>query len=108
MKIAILGGGHGAYAAAADLSEAGHEVRLWRRDAATLTGHDSIVLKDAAGSREVPLACATADIGAALRGAELIVLPTPATRRTTSPAPWRRTSSTARSCSWRPAPSAAT
>ena len=36
MKIAILGGGHGAYAAAADLSEAGHKVRLWRRDAAAL------------------------------------------------------------------------
>ena len=34
MKIAVLGGGHGAYAAAADLSQQGHEVRLWRRDAA--------------------------------------------------------------------------
>ena len=33
MKIAILGGGHGCHAAAADLSEAGHEVSLWRRDA---------------------------------------------------------------------------
>ena len=36
MKIAVLGGGHGCYAAAADLSEAGHDVRLWRRDAAAL------------------------------------------------------------------------
>ena len=36
MKIAVLGGGHGCYAAAADLAEAGHEVRLWRRDAAAL------------------------------------------------------------------------
>ena len=36
MKIAILGGGHGCYAAAADLSEQGHEVRLWRRDVAAL------------------------------------------------------------------------
>ncbi len=79
MNIAILGGGNGAYAAAADLAEAGHTVRLWRRDAATLVGHDRIVLKDAAGSREVAIASAGADIGAALRGAELIVLPTPAT-----------------------------
>jgi opine dehydrogenase len=82
MKIAILGGGHGAYAAAADLSEAGHEVRLWRRDAAALaplTEAGSITLKDAAGTREVPIALATSDIGAALRDAELIVLPTPAT-----------------------------
>ncbi|MGZ5133457.1 MAG: glycerol-3-phosphate dehydrogenase, partial [Caldimonas sp.] len=36
MKVAVLGGGHGCYAAAADLAEAGHEVRLWRRDAAAL------------------------------------------------------------------------
>ena len=40
MKIAVLGGGHGCYAAVADLSEAGHEVRLWRRDAAALAKGD--------------------------------------------------------------------
>ena len=81
MKIAILGGGHGCYAAAADLSESGHEVRLWRRDAAALAAvvqAGSIVLKDAAGVREIPIALATADIGAALRGAQLIVIPSPA------------------------------
>jgi len=81
MKIAILGGGHGAYAAAADLSEADHEVRLWRRDAAALdpvVKAGSIILKDVAGAREIGIALATADIGEALRGAELIVIPTPA------------------------------
>jgi len=81
MKIAILGGGHGAYAAAADLSEAGHEVRLWRRDAAALEPvirAGAITLKDAAGTREIPLAFATPDIADALRDAELIVVPTPA------------------------------
>jgi len=81
MKIAVLGGGHGCYAAAADLAEAGHEVRLWRRDAAALapvvdTG--AIVLVDERARREVPIALASADIGAAIAGAELIVLPTPA------------------------------
>jgi opine dehydrogenase len=82
MKIAILGGGHGCYAAAADLSEAGHEVVLWRRDAralAALAEDRRIVLKDAAGAREVAIAGASADIGAAVRGAELIVIPSPAT-----------------------------
>jgi opine dehydrogenase len=81
MKIAILGGGHGCYAAAADLAEAGHEVSLWRRDAAALQpviDSGSIVLKDADGSRAVTVARATADIGAALAGAELIVIPSPA------------------------------
>jgi len=81
MKIAILGGGHGCYAAAADLSEAGHEVRLWRRDAAALapvieTG--SITLKDADGVRDVKIAVATAEIAVALHGAQLIVIPSPA------------------------------
>ncbi len=82
MKIAILGGGHGCHAAAADLAEAGHEIRLWRRDASALqpvidTG--SIVLKDADGRREVPIALATPDIGAALRDAALVLIPSPAT-----------------------------
>ena len=82
LKIAVLGGGHGAYAAAADLSQAGHELRLWRRDAAALQpviDAGSIVLKDADGARAVPIALATADIAAALLDAELIVIPTPAT-----------------------------
>jgi len=81
MRIAVLGGGHGCYAAAADLSEAGHEVRLWRRDAAALAPvveAGTIGLIDANGSRAVGIAMATADIGAALAGAELIVVPSPA------------------------------
>ena len=85
MKIAILGGGHGCYAAAADLSELGHEVRLWRRDAAALqpvieTG--SIVLKDTRGAREIPIATATANIAQALDGTQLIVVPSPAIAQT--------------------------
>ena len=81
MRIAILGGGHGCYAAAADLSEQGHEVRLWRRDAAALApvvAARTLALRDHRGRRDVPLALATTDIGAATRGAELILVPTPA------------------------------
>ncbi|MGH8689090.1 MAG: NAD/NADP octopine/nopaline dehydrogenase family protein [Burkholderiales bacterium] len=76
MRIAVLGGGNGALAAAADLSEQGHEVRHWRRNAARL--HTRIVLKDAEGSREVHIARACADVGEAVRGAELVFLPDPA------------------------------
>ncbi len=81
MNIAILGGGNGCYAAAADLAEAGHAVRLWRRDAAALQpviDAGSIALKDADGGRDVPLGLATARIEQALDGAELIVVPSPA------------------------------
>ncbi|MBZ0218151.1 MAG: hypothetical protein K8F25_16460, partial [Fimbriimonadaceae bacterium] len=62
MKIAVLGGGHGCYAAAADLSEQGHEVRLWRRDGNALAAvKDSgrIILTDASGARDVPLSLVT-------------------------------------------------
>ena len=87
MKIAVLGGGHGAYAAAADLAEQGHEVRLWRRDAQALQPlHEQggIALKDSQGRRVVALALATGDIGAAVRDAQLLVLPTPAIAQTTA------------------------
>ena len=82
MEIAVLGGGHGCYAAAADLSARGHRVRLWRRDAAALAPvieAGSITVKDFAGERDVPVALATASLADAVRGAGLLVLPLPAT-----------------------------
>jgi opine dehydrogenase len=56
MKIAVLGGGNGCYAAAVDMSEAGHEVRFWRRDAAALAPvveSGTIRLRDFQGVRDV-------------------------------------------------------
>ena len=81
MRIAVLGGGNGSYAAAADLAEQGHEVRLWRRDDAGFapvleTG--TLLLRDYRGPRPVRLALATGSLAAALAGAELIVAPLPA------------------------------
>lgn len=81
MRIAVLGGGNGSHAAAADLSEQGHEVRLWRRDAAKLAPllqSPRLTLRDAAGRRAVGIASVTAELGAAVRDAELILIPTPA------------------------------
>lgn len=81
MRLAVLGGGNGSYAAAADLAEQGHEVSLWRRDAqafAPVLASRSIALRDAKGHRDVRLARATLDLGEAVREAELIVIPTPA------------------------------
>lgn len=81
MKIAVLGGGNGSYAAAADLALLGHDVSFWRRDRARLealraTGR--ITLINADGRHEVPLSRVTVDIGEAVRDARLIVIPTPA------------------------------
>ncbi|MCC6776442.1 MAG: NAD/NADP octopine/nopaline dehydrogenase family protein [Hyphomicrobiales bacterium] len=83
MRIAVLGGGNGSFAAAGDLALAGHEVRLWRRDAAAVAAHraagGTITVKDFSGRQEAKPALITDDIGAAVRGAALVLCPTPAT-----------------------------
>jgi opine dehydrogenase len=83
MEIAVLGGGHGAHAAAADLTEQGHRVRFWRRDRTAVddlkAAGAALTLKDHRGVREVRLALVTAEIAAAVRGADLILMPGPAT-----------------------------
>lgn len=82
MKIAVLGGGNGSFAAAGELALAGHEVRLWRRDSrAVATHHDAggtVLVKDFRGKHQAELAGVTADIAEAVRAAELIVCPAPA------------------------------
>ncbi|MDO5604045.1 MAG: NAD/NADP octopine/nopaline dehydrogenase family protein [Paracoccus sp. (in: a-proteobacteria)] len=75
MKITVIGGGNGSFAAAADMVEAGHDTRWWRRGGGT---GDVITLTDHTGSREVAIR-ATDDLAAALDGAGLIIIPTPAT-----------------------------
>jgi opine dehydrogenase len=78
MKIAVIGGGNGAYAAAADLTVRGHQVRLWRRNAEALAASKALTLKDADGERRIEVASVSPDIAAALRGAELVFMPDPA------------------------------
>ncbi len=82
MKIAVLGGGNGSFAAAGDFALQGHDVRLWRRDAVAVEAHRAaasrIVVKDVNGRHDVELALVTTDIGAAVTGTELILCPAPA------------------------------
>jgi len=82
LKIAVLGGGNGSFAAAGDFAMQGHVVRLWRRDAAQVAAHRAdgsrIVVKDSNGTHEVKLALVTTDIAEAVRDAELILCPAPA------------------------------
>ena len=82
MRIAVLGGGNGSFAAAGDLALAGHDIRLWRRDREAAAAHRAagglIVVKDFRGSHEAKPALITDDIAAALRDAELILCPAPA------------------------------
>jgi opine dehydrogenase len=82
LKIAVLGGGNGSFAAAGDFALEGHDVRLWRRDTAQVAEHRAagswITVKNAKGRHEVQLGLVTSDIAEAVRGAELILCPAPA------------------------------
>lgn len=81
MRIAVLGGGNGGFAAAADFAEAGHDVTLWRTRAGEV-GDGHIRVRDAGGERATRVAM-TADLAAAVRGAALILAPAPATTHAT-------------------------
>jgi opine dehydrogenase len=82
VKIAVLGGGNGSFAAAGDFTLQGHAVRLWRRDADAVAAHRAagsrVVVKDVNGRHEAQLGLVTTDISAAVDGAELILCPAPA------------------------------
>jgi opine dehydrogenase len=82
LRIAVLGGGNGSFAAAGDFALQGHDVRLWRRDAdmveAQRKAASRIVVKDSKGQHDVKLALVTTDIAEAIGDAELIVCPAPA------------------------------
>jgi len=82
VKIAVLGGGNGSFAAAGDFALQGHEVRLWRRDADMVRLHQAagsrVVVKDGRGRHDTVLALVTTEIAEAVEGAELILCPAPA------------------------------
>jgi opine dehydrogenase len=82
LKITVLGGGNGSFAAAGDFALQGHDVRLWRRDAGQVSEHRAagsrIILQDANGRHDVQLTLVTTEIAEAVRDAELILCPAPA------------------------------
>ena len=93
MDIAVIGGSNGAYAAAADLAEQGHRIRLWRRDTAALAAvreAGGIELIDYRGKRHIPLGLITDDPGEAVAGADLLVSPLPALPKPILHGPSRR------------------
>jgi opine dehydrogenase len=82
MIVAVLGGGNGAHAAAADLALAGHRVRLWRRaetDLAAVRDAGGITLVAEERQGLARLERATTSLDDALDGAEVVVAPLPAT-----------------------------
>ncbi len=88
MRISVIGGGHGCYAAAAELAERGHEVRWWRRDTAAFQGlrdAGALTVTDYRGTRQVPLGKGpgqlelSASLPDAVADAQVLVVPLPST-----------------------------
>ena len=80
-KIAVLGAGNGGCAAAADLTLRGHEVRLYSRSPNTIqpiVDKGGIEIVEEGKERLARGALVTADLTAAVSGAELIVVAVPA------------------------------
>lgn len=87
MKVAILGGGHGCYAAAIDMAEKDHQVNLWRRDSAELkhiAENGGLEITDHLGTRTVSTGndegqiALSPELADAVSSAQLIVIPLPA------------------------------
>ncbi len=82
MRVTVLGGGHGALATAADVARRGHEVRLALRNRerfAEVFETGRIAITGAAGEGVARLSEVTDDHAAAVRGADLVLVPMPAT-----------------------------
>jgi len=81
VKIAVLGGGNGGHAVAADLALAGHAVRLWRRDAEALEAvrkAGGVTFVSEGKSAKAVLAAVTGNLAEAVADADVIVAATPA------------------------------
>lgn len=88
MRISVIGGGHGCYAAAAELAERGHDVRWWRRDVAAfqpLRDAGALTVTDYRGTRHIPLGSGSGKLDLsptlqdAVADAQVIVIPLPST-----------------------------
>lgn len=78
-SVAVLGAGHGGYAAAADLTRRGFEIRLHaRRDAslAPIRANGGIAVRGIFEGREMP-SLLTTDVAEAVAGADLVMLVVP-------------------------------
>lgn len=79
-KIAVLGGGNGGHVMAADLALRGYNVYFWGRNPGRLATVFTTKRIKVIGSLEgqAKLSGASADIGEAVKGAEMVIIPLPA------------------------------
>lgn len=79
--VAVLGAGAGGLSCSVELTQAGHDVRLWNRNPRTLEKYGenrSVPYEGVLGEGTASLASVTTDLREALRGAEVVVVCLPA------------------------------
>ena len=82
MKIAIIGGGNGGYAAAADLTNNGHEIYFWQRSKISrdslIKNKNIILMQDQKGKKRIKIHRICNTINTAIRNSEIIIILLPA------------------------------
>ena len=82
MKIAIIGGGNGGYAAAADLTNNGHEIYFWQRSKdsskALIKNKNIILMQDLKGKNRIKIHKICNTISTAVKNSEVIIILLPA------------------------------
>ena len=76
--VAVLGAGAGGLSCAAELSLAGHQVRLWNRTAASLPASGVISYAGVLGEGSVTAAAVSTDLAVTVAGADAVVVSLPA------------------------------
>jgi opine dehydrogenase len=76
--VAVLGAGAGGLSCAAELSLAGHQVRVWNRGAAALPADGEISYTGVLGEGSVTAAAVSTDLAATVAGADAVVVSLPA------------------------------
>lgn len=79
-RVAVLGGGAGGLSCAVELTQRGHQVRLWNRNPATVRPFSSAVIgfTGALGQGSVAVEAVTSDLADALAGADVAIVCLPA------------------------------
>lgn len=82
MKIAVIGGGNGGYAAAADLTNNGHEIYFWQRSKNNskelIKNKNIIIMQDQNGKKNIKIHKICKSLVTAIRQTEIIVILLPA------------------------------
>jgi opine dehydrogenase len=79
-KVAVLGAGAGGLSSSVELAQAGHDVLLWNRNAATLAPYATrkVPYEGVLGQGSVEVRLVTTDLATAVGGADVVVVSLPA------------------------------